>query len=193
MSLAVEKEVKLGTNVRVEAEVLDATFQPTEYDSVKVQLMNPRGEVVFPEPQLFRNKNRPGEYVGNFRATELGWYTLKLPIPGTESYREESVQVVFPGLEDVDTEQAVAKLADLSRQTGGRYLPISEAADGTAQAAPRQTQNRPGRSADPNPLGPRLGVVRLGRGAVRGMVDQKTIEVGLKERGQWAEGMQAVK
>ncbi len=128
VSLAVEKEVKLGTNVRVEAEVLDATFQPTEYDSVKVQLMNPRGEVVFPEPQLFRDKNRPGEYVGNFRATELGWYTLKLPIPGTESYREEAVQVVFPGLEDVDTEQAVAKLADLSRQTGGRYIPISEAA-----------------------------------------------------------------
>ncbi len=129
VSLAVEKEVQLGTNVRVEAEVMDATFQPTEYDSVKAQLINPRGDVVFPEPQLYRDKNRPGVYIGNFRATELGWYTLKMPIPGTESYREESVQVVFPGLEDVDTEQAVAKLADLARQTGGRYLTLQDAAE----------------------------------------------------------------
>lgn len=129
VSLAVEKEVKLGTNVRLEAEVLDATFQPTEHEFVKVQLFDPNGNEIIPEPKLFPTSNRPGEYVGDFRATELGWYTLRLPIPGTETYREESVQVVFPGLEDIDTEQAVAKLADLSRQTTGRYFPIEEAAE----------------------------------------------------------------
>ncbi|MCA9073135.1 MAG: hypothetical protein KDA84_29635, partial [Planctomycetaceae bacterium] len=129
VNLTLEKEVKLGSNVRLEAEVLDATFQPTEYESVKVQLFDPNGNEVFPEPKLYPTSNRPGEYVGDFRATELGWYTLRLPIPGTETYREESVQVVFPGLEDADTEQAVAKLADLSRQTTGRYFSIEEAAE----------------------------------------------------------------
>jgi hypothetical protein len=128
VNLSLEKEVKLGTNVRLEAEVLDATFQPTELESVKVHLFDPEGNEVFPEPLLYPEPNRPGEYVGDFRVTELGWYTLRLPIPGTESYREESVEVIFPGLEDADTEQAVAKLADLSRQTGGRYFPIENAA-----------------------------------------------------------------
>jgi hypothetical protein len=112
----------------VEAEVLDATFQPTMLDSVKVHLFDPQGNEVFPEPLLYPEPSRPGEYVGDFLAKEEGWYTLKLPIPGTESYREESVQVISLGAEDEDTEQAVAKLADLARQTGARYFPISEAA-----------------------------------------------------------------
>ncbi len=128
VNLAVEKEVKLGTTVRLEAEVLDAGFQPTQQESVKLHLFDPEGNEVFPEPLLYPEANRPGEYAGDFLAKELGWYTLRLPIPGTESYREESVQVTFPGLEDANTEQAVAKLGDLARQTGGRYFPIEEAA-----------------------------------------------------------------
>jgi len=39
------------------------------------------------------------------------------------------VQVLNPGLEDVNTEQDVANLADLARQTGGRYFSIQEAPD----------------------------------------------------------------
>lgn len=128
VNLTLEKEVKLGSTVRLEAEVLDATFQPTEYEFVKARLYDPNGIEMIPEPKLYPTSTARGEYVGDFRATELGWYTIKLPIPGTESYREESVQVVNPGLEDTDTEQAVAKLADLARQTGGRYFSIDEAA-----------------------------------------------------------------
>ncbi len=128
VNLSVEKEVKVGSTVRLEAQVLDATFQPSEQESVVLHLFDPEGNEIFPEPQLYPQPGRPGDYVGDFQAKELGWYTLRLPIPGTESYREESVQVIFPGLEDVDTEQAVAKLADLARQTGGRYFPIEEAA-----------------------------------------------------------------
>jgi hypothetical protein len=128
VNLSVEKEVKMGTTVRLEAQVLDATFQPSEQESVKMQLFDPEGNEVFPEPLLYPVPGRPGDYAGDFQAKELGWYTLRLPIPGTESYREESVQVVFPGLEDVDTEQSVAKLAELAKDTGGRYFPIDTAA-----------------------------------------------------------------
>ncbi|WP_166826263.1 VWA domain-containing protein [Thalassoroseus pseudoceratinae] len=128
-----KREVMLGETVVVRAILLDnrsGDLVPSTAESVTLRLIAPNGEEVFPEPVLYPSGVQPGEFVGDFRATTPGRYTLKLPVPGTESqFREETVEVVFPGLEDINPEQNVRLLTEVARQTGGEYFSISEAAE----------------------------------------------------------------
>ena len=128
-----KREVMLGETVIVRAILLDnrsGDLVPSTAESVTMRLIAPNGEEVFPEPVLYPSDAQPGEFIGDFRATMPGRYTLKLPVPGTEDrYREETVEVVFPGLEDINPEQNVRLLTEVARQTGGEYLSVAEAAE----------------------------------------------------------------
>lgn len=126
-----KKTVALGETVVVRALVLETQegdLRPSEADSVKLRLIDPDGEEIFPEPVLFRSQSRAGEFVGDFRATKTGRYKLMLAIPGVKDrYREDSIDVVAPGLEDNQPQQRVRLLTQLARDTGGAYVAIQEA------------------------------------------------------------------
>ncbi len=128
-----KREVMLGETVIVRAILMDnrsGDLVPSTAESVTMRLIGPDREEIFPEPVLYPSDAQPGEFIGDFRATMPGRYTLKLPVPGTEDrYREETVEVVFPGLEDINPEQNVRLLTEVARQTGGEYLSVSEAVE----------------------------------------------------------------
>jgi hypothetical protein len=128
-----KKEVMLGETVVVRAIVLenrDGDLKPSAAESVKMRLIAPNGQEIFPEPTLYKSQTQPGEFVGDFRATDAGKYRLLLPVPGTEDrFREETVDVEFPGLEQISSQRNTRVLTELARQTGGEYLEIDKAAE----------------------------------------------------------------
>ena len=142
-----KREVMLGETVVVRAILLDnrsGDLVPSTAESVTLRLIAPNGEEVFPEPVLFASDAQPGEFVGDFRAIMPGRYTLKLPVPGTEDkVREETVEVVFPGLEDINPEQNVRLLTEVARQTGGQYMAISDAVEQLPSLLPDQSRTVP--------------------------------------------------
>jgi hypothetical protein len=122
-------EVNLGETVKVTAVVLDSSYQPASYESVDLEVYDPRGRLLVPNRKLLPVKSGRGEYVGDFRATEPGKYELRLPIPGTDRSVSKTVTVEFPGMEYVNTEQNASLLTELARDTGGKYVPLDEAQD----------------------------------------------------------------
>ncbi|MBW3543585.1 MAG: hypothetical protein KY476_25320, partial [Planctomycetes bacterium] len=120
-------EVNLGETVKVTAVVLDNNYQPTTFDSVELDVIDPRGRPQVPSRKLFAVKTSPGEYLGDFRATQPGKYELRLPLPGSEKYQSKTVTVVFPGVEKLQTEQNASLLTEIARDTGGRYVALDEA------------------------------------------------------------------
>jgi hypothetical protein len=123
----------LGETVRVRARVLDQQFQPLEADSVTLDVTDPQGRSVFPAPKLMRDKARPGEFLGGFRASEDGKYELRLPDQQAEM---QSVRVTLPNLEADRPEQNADALQMLQEGTGGRYLRLDVAEKELAQLLP---------------------------------------------------------
>ncbi|HUG89943.1 MAG TPA: hypothetical protein VML55_03860 [Planctomycetaceae bacterium] len=122
-------EVNLGETVKVTAVVLDSNYQPASFESVDLEVYDPRGRLLVPNRKLLPVKVGRGEYVGDFRAIEPGKYELRLPLPGSDKSVTKTVTVEFPGMEYVNTEQNASLLTELARDTGGKYVPLDEAQD----------------------------------------------------------------
>ncbi|MDA1213998.1 MAG: hypothetical protein O2955_15895, partial [Planctomycetota bacterium] len=128
-TLLVERhDYVLGQTVTVRARVLDPQFQPLKQESVTLEVYDPTGKPMVPPRVLAAEINRPGEYSGSFRVGLPGRYRLELDIPDTQQTATAEVVAMLPRLEDENLEQDVKTLKDLAQDTGGRYLPLSDAA-----------------------------------------------------------------
>ena len=122
------QKVALGQTVRIYARLLDSQFKPLEMESVPVELFDPSGRPLSPVRQLKREPSQPGEYVGDFRASMPGTYKLELQLPDSRERLTAEVAATTPKLEDEDIRQNVRLLTELTRDTGGQYLPLDKAA-----------------------------------------------------------------
>jgi hypothetical protein len=121
------RRLLLGQTARVRARLLDAQFQPLVADSVPLEVFTPAGRPLVPTPRLKPDQSRPGEFVGEFRASLPGSYRLELPVPESTDRLTDELTVALPKLEDQDIRQNVSLLKDLVRDTGGEYLPLARA------------------------------------------------------------------
>ena len=127
MLLPERERYYLGQTVRVRARVLDPQYKPVEREAVALEVFDPSGKPMVPARQLLRDRNRPGEFVGDFRVTQPGKYRLQLPVPESSDVELKDVTVRIPDLEKDHPEQNARLLTDLVRDTGGQYLQLDEA------------------------------------------------------------------
>lgn len=132
------KRVSLGQTVRVRARLLNGQFQPLDQESVRMEVYDPAGKPIVPPRLLTRDPGRPGEYLGDFRASLPGVYRLELPIPDTNEQITEEVTVILPKLEDENIRQNVQLLSQLAEMTGGKYFAIQDAAAGLPDLLPNR-------------------------------------------------------
>jgi len=123
------QKVVLGQTARVFARLLDAQFAPLEVESIPIEVFDPSGRPLTPRRQLRRDPSQPGEYIGDFRASQPGTYKLELQLPDSREQLSAEVVVTTPRLEDENIRQNVRLLTELTRDTGGQYLPLDKAAE----------------------------------------------------------------
>lgn len=120
------RKIALGQTARIRARLLDAQFQPLSAPSVPLQLVDPSGRPVVPPRSLVADPNRPGEFVGDFRASLAGVYKLSVEIPQSSEMLQEEVSVALPKLEDENIRQNVVGLKNLAEGTGGAYFNLND-------------------------------------------------------------------
>jgi len=132
------KEFVLGQTVRIRARLFDQQLQELQLDSVAVRIVAPNGRELVPARTLTKDANRPGQYVGDFRASQLGTYRIDIPIPddsgdvnpdNAATTLTEKIDVLLPNLEADHPEQNAKLLTNLVRDTGGRYLTLDVVED----------------------------------------------------------------
>jgi hypothetical protein len=121
------QKVALGQTARVFARLLDAQFKPLELDTIPLEILDPSGRPMTPTRQLRRDA-QPGEYVGDFRASQPGTYKLEVQLPDSREQLTAEVIATTPKLEDENIRQNVRLLTELARDTGGKYLSLDNAA-----------------------------------------------------------------
>uniref|UniRef100_A0A7C2NWR2 VWA domain-containing protein n=1 Tax=Schlesneria paludicola TaxID=360056 RepID=A0A7C2NWR2_9PLAN len=90
------RKLLLGQTVRVRARLLDAQFQPLMDDSVPLDVLTPAGKPLVPSPRMLRDQSRPGEFVGEFRASLPGSYRLELSVPESTDRLTDELTVALP-------------------------------------------------------------------------------------------------
>jgi hypothetical protein len=117
----------LGQTVRLRVSLLDPQLEPFVADSVAAEVFDPTGRPLAPARRLLRDENRPGQFVGDFRAARPGTYRIEVPVPESTDQLVSKIDVVVPNLESDNPRQNARLLSDLVRDTGGRYLSLDEA------------------------------------------------------------------
>lgn len=119
----------LGQTVRVRAHLLDPQMTPLVVDEVPFDVFDPSGKALTALGGMQRDKERPGQYSGDFRAGMPGTYRVIVrPDQDGKEQLTTKVDVVLPNLESDDPRQNVRVLSDLARDTGGQYVKLEEAA-----------------------------------------------------------------
>lgn len=128
-------EYALGQTVRLRARLYDKQLNELDLPSVPVSIINPQERPLVPERKLVQDPNNKGQYIGDFRANQVGTWQIELAIPdakgeidGDADQLIARLDVVLPNLEADHPEQDVALLKNLVRDTGGSYLTSDEAA-----------------------------------------------------------------
>ena len=112
-------EYLLGQTIALRAHLLDPQFQELTLDAVPIELFDPDGRQLG-LTELRKQPNRPGQYVGSFRANRPGAFRVNLPIPPEGEERLTGrIDIVLPDLESVDPRQNQSLLKGLVRGTGG--------------------------------------------------------------------------
>lgn len=120
-------EYLLGQTIAVRAHLLDAQFQDLTNETVPIELFDPDGRQLGLR-ELNRQPNRPGQFVGSFRASRPGTFRLALPIPPEGDERLTGrIDIILPDLESLDPRQNQPLLTGLVRSTGGEYLRLADA------------------------------------------------------------------
>jgi von Willebrand factor type A domain len=120
----------LGQTIRVRANLLDPQLLPLDVPSVELNVFDPHG-VPLTEPRILkRDRDRPGQYWADFRASLPGTYRI-LVRPQVDDEKQNlsaKIDVILPNLEFDNPRQNAKLLADLARETGGKYLTLESAA-----------------------------------------------------------------
>jgi len=119
----------LGQTVRVRAHLLNAQLEPLADEEVPFDVFDPSGRPVTALGRMQRDKERPGQFTGDFRAGLPGTYRVVVR-PDQEGKEQlvAKIDVVLPNLESDDPRQNARLLTDLARDTGGQYLRLDDAA-----------------------------------------------------------------
>ena len=138
MLLLERNQYLLGQTAHVRALLSDAQFQPLTAESVNCDIYDPSGRPLLPPMKLLADRQRPGQFVGDFRLSLPGTYRLELTIPDSTDKLTEKLDVSLPNLETANARQNVQLLRALADETGGAYLPLDES---TAAALPKLLPN----------------------------------------------------
>ncbi len=122
-----QQSLALGETIKIRARLLDAEFEPFSAENIQIEIEQPDGRLLVPQPKLRPNPAQPGRYVGEVRGNQPGRYLIRLRIPGTNNVISESVRIELPNLESKDLRQNVRQLQTLVTQTGGEYRPLQQA------------------------------------------------------------------
>ncbi len=153
-------EYLLGQTITLRAHLLDPQFQDLTEETVAIELIGPDGRLQG-LTELRRQPNRPGQYVGSFRASLPGTFRLAVPVPPEEDERLSGrIDVVLPDLESIDPRQNRPLLAAMVRGTGGEYLELSAASELPA-SLPNQGIELLVEKGRPTPLWDRVWVLYL--------------------------------
>ena len=121
-------EVAPGQPVNVRAQLYDARLQPLITESVPLTIIDSEGRTLTVPDRLNSDNRGAGQYTVSFRPPEPGTYRLSVPVPESSDVLQASVDVVLPNLESQNPTQNVELLTNLTRETQGRYLAMSEIA-----------------------------------------------------------------
>ncbi len=138
MLLLERNQYLLGQTAHVRALLSDAQFQPLTAESVNCDIYDPSGRPLLPPMKLLADRQRPGQFVGDFRLSLPGTYRLELTIPDSTDKLSEKLDVSLPNLETANARQNVQLLRALADETGGAYLQLDES---TAAALPKLLPN----------------------------------------------------
>jgi hypothetical protein len=101
-----------------------------DVETVEVDVFDPHGVPLAAPRSLRRDPERRGQYWANFRASLPGTYRVIVrPDAGDEKQNlQAKIDVVLPNLESDNPRQNAKLLADLARETDGKYVPLEKAA-----------------------------------------------------------------
>lgn len=135
-------EYHIGQQVNVRVRLLDQQYQPLAAESVKMEVVDPNGRRFVNPVDLTADKTdeRPGQFVGGFRASLEGKYTMEVAVPDSKQVETKTITVTVPDLESQNPQQHSEKLISLARDTGGGYLPLDEALAGIPPKLPDRSQ-----------------------------------------------------
>ena len=128
MLLPERNQYLLGQTAHIRALLSDPQFQPLEVESVSLDIVDPAGKPFLPPLRLMADKQRPGQYVSDFRLSLPGTYRLELSIPESTDKLTEKLDVSLPNLETANARQNVQLLRSMAEETGGTYLPLNDQA-----------------------------------------------------------------
>lgn len=117
--------VEVGDFVRVEARLLDESYQPVLLPELEV-LVEGRDEPLLLAP----DPTRPGVFGGRLRVAQPGSVLLQLPHPdgpGAEPLATARFEAILPSREMARTTPDAPALRALAERTGGRFLLLEQA------------------------------------------------------------------
>ncbi len=121
-------EVAPGQPVSVRAQLYDSRLQPLITESIPLTIVDNQGRTLTVPDRLNSDSRGAGQYTASFRPPEPGTYRLSVPVPESSDVLQASIDVVLPNLESQNPTQNVELLTNLTRETQGRYLPLTDLA-----------------------------------------------------------------
>jgi hypothetical protein len=119
-------EVAPGQPVSIRAQLYDARLQPLVTDSVPMSIVDAEGRMINIPDRLNADGRGAGQFVNSFRPPRSGAYRISVPVPESSDVLQTTIDVVVPNLEAQNPTQNVELLSNLTRDTQGRYLGLSE-------------------------------------------------------------------
>jgi hypothetical protein len=115
-----------GQAVNIRAQLYDAQLQPLKSQTVPVSIIESDGSTMKVPSELYADGRGTGQFVNNFRPSRPGRYRVSLQVPESSDVLQSAVEVVVPNLESLNATQNVALLKELTENTDGTFLPLSE-------------------------------------------------------------------
>ena len=105
MLLLERNQYLLGQTAHVRALLSDPQFQPLVTESVSCDIYDPSGKPWLPPLKLIPDRQRPGQFMGDFRLSLPGTYRLELTVPESSDKLLEKLDVSLPNLETANARQ----------------------------------------------------------------------------------------
>ncbi len=115
-----------GQPVTIQARLYDARMEPLQVETVPMSIVDSDGRPSAVPDRLRSDVRQTGRYSAVFRPLRPGSYRVSVPIPDTSDTLQAGIEVTLSNLESEHSEQNVELLTRIVRDTGGRYLTLSE-------------------------------------------------------------------
>ncbi len=106
----------------------DSRLQPLIADSVPLTIADAEGRTLTIPDRLNGDTRGAGQFGVSFRPPTAGTYRISVPVPESSDVLQASIDVVLPNLESQNPTLNAELLTDLTRDTQGRYLALSDLA-----------------------------------------------------------------